>query len=587
MARRTIDGGLGLGGTLLLVAACTASSQGGDGISGGDAASDSAGASAGEDTDTAGETISSTSDTDGTGSDGTTGNDDTGTTEPEPPEPGQWDWRDAVIYFVFVDRFDNGDPDNDGPIGGGVDHRADYQGGDYAGVIAQIEDGYFEGLGVNTLWITAPMGNTDSAGLGIGGDDHSYSAYHGYWPSEMTETEEHFGTMDELQQLVDTAHDHDLKVIVDYVMNHVHEESSVYTEHPDWFTEPCLCGSNECPWDGPTAQTCWFTDYLPSFDHNNGEARAFSVDNAIWWAQTLDLDGFRLDAVKHVADQWVLDLRARLTAEVESDEERFYLVGETFTGDPQAIAYYVRDDMLDGQFDFPLRTQIVEKILLRQGSMSDLAGFMDANDATYWSGGTMSTFIGNHDLPRVIHYAEDNPLAGSDPWWNDKDMGWTQPPTTPAGASAFERVGLGFTLLMTTPGAPLIYYGDEIGLPGAGDPDNRRFMDWNEDGYTDGQHLLRDQLQILTSVRADHPAMRYGDRQTLHADGETMVFAMRLEHEELGEEVFVALNRADFDVETSGIPDGTYDDELSGQEITVSGGVAPLPARSALILVPQ
>lgn len=518
---------------------------------------------------------------------------------PPPPADGAWDWRDAIIYFVFVDRFENGDPSNDDPLGPPVQEIADWYGGDWQGVIDRIEEGYFNELGVNTLWLTVPMDNTSSAGIGVS-DPNMYSAYHGYWPSDLGSTEEHFGTLETLQELVMVAHDHELKVIFDYAMNHVHEDSPVYAEHSEWFWPNdngfggnCLCGQG-CSWDGEEGRRCWFTAYLPDFDFTDADARAFSVDNAIGWAQQTGADGFRLDAVKHIEDQWLVDLRARASAELDQHDDdgelvqRFYMVGETFTGDRSQIAYYVREDMLDGQFDFPLRTEIVDKVLMRQGAMSDLAGAMDVNDSTYWSGAVMSTFIGNHDLPRVVHYAEDAPLSMGDPWWNDQDLGWTSPPSIPAGTSAFERLAVGFGLIMTTPGAPLVYYGDEIGMAGAGDPDNRRPMDWNTGGYSAGQQLLRERLTRLTAIRAAHPATRYGSRSTLVADQDTYSYVMELAVGDpaLDEEVYVAVNRSDSTLDVGGLPDGAYLDELADEAVDVVGGAVSVPARGIRVLVP-
>ncbi|MEM7152358.1 MAG: alpha-amylase family glycosyl hydrolase [Myxococcota bacterium] len=541
---------------------------------------------------------------DTTGGMATGGNDDTsGDDGPPPPPPAQgtWDWRDSIIYFVFVDRFENGDLSNDGQIGGEVEDPADWYGGDWQGVIDRIDEGYFNELGINTLWITVPMDNTSAAGLGVGGDTHLYAGYHGYWPSDLETTEEHFGTLELLQTLVTVAHDHDLKVIFDYAMNHVHSDSPAFTENPDWFWPNdngaggnCICGEG-CSWDGDEGRRCWFTGYLPDFNFSNQDARDFSVDNAIAWAQMTGADGFRLDAVKHIEDSWLLDLRLRSNDELDqyNDDgdlsQRFYMVGETFTGDQGQIAYYVRDDMLDGQFDFPLRTAIVDRVLMRQGSMSDLAGFMDGNDGFYWSGAVMSTFIGNHDLPRVIHYAEDAPRSGTDPWWNDKELGWSNPPPVPGGTSAFERLVVGFGIVMTTPGAPLVYYGDEIGLAGAGDPDNRRPMDWNSGGYTAGQQLVNDQLKRLTAIRAAHPATRYGIRSTLSSEFDTFSYQMELSagDPELDETLYVAINRADGANDVGGLPDGTYLDELANEMVTVSGGAVNVPARGIRVLIPQ
>lgn len=496
----------------------------------------------------------------------------------EPTAIGDFDWRDAVIYFVFVDRFMNGDPSNDGGIG--VPSSSDWQGGDWAGVTQRIEEGYFEDLGVNVLWISVPMDNTNASGLGTDGRD--YSAYHAYWPADLEATEEHFGTLAELQQLVDTAHEHDLKVLFDYAMNHVHVDAPVYDENPEWFWPndngnggDCVCGSG-CGWDGEEGRRCWFTDYLPDFDFSNQQARDFSVNNALSWIEDTGVDGFRLDAVKHIEDAWLLDLRERVRNDVEpATGEHFYMVGETFTGNVETIAYYVNDDMLDGQFDFPLRMEMARTMLMRQGTMSELASFLDTNDGRYGAG-IMSTFIGNHDIPRCIHLAEDAPLW-DDPWADGKDRAWDNTPPTPGGRAAFERLGNAFTLLLTTQGAPLIYYGDEIGLGGAGDPDNRRFMQW--DGYSDGQQFLFDHIATLNEFRREHPATRRGTRVTLDSSADTLTYSMTFG----GDEVFVAINRADGVASAGGLPQTELTDALSGA--SVNGPDVDVPARSALVLV--
>ncbi len=492
---------------------------------------------------------------------------------------GTFDWRDAVIYFVFVDRFNNGDKSNDDPIG--VEFAADWQGGDWAGVKAKVDEGYFDELGVNTLWLSVPVDNTNDSGIGVGGDTHEYSAYHGYWPQNFDQTEEHFGTMEELTALVDAAHSHDIKVIVDYAMNHAHASSPIYAEHPEWFWANdngeggnCICGEG-CDWDAD-AKRCWFTGYLPDYNFTDKAARDFSVGNAIWWIEQTGIDGFRLDAVKHIEDDWMLELRARVASEIEPESlEHFYMVGETYTGDRELIKYYVKPEMLDGQFDFPLRMKVAENLIMRQGTMGDLAGFMDTNDGFYGAG-IMSTFIGNHDIPRVIHLAEDTPLWGS-PWDGGKDKAWQGKPGLPAGMSAFERVATAFTLLLTTPGAPLLYYGDEIGLPGAGDPDNRRFMQW--ENYSAGQTYLFNHVSRLLEIRAEHNATRRGVRKGLSADAETMAFEMSGG----GDAVFVLLNRGDGAASVGGLPAGSYTDALTGEQ--VNGPAVMVPARGSRVLI--
>ncbi|MBK7825788.1 alpha-amylase family glycosyl hydrolase [Nannocystis sp.] len=495
---------------------------------------------------------------------------------------GSFDWRDAVIYFVFVDRFENGNKGNDKMIG--VEGPADWSGGDWAGVTSKIEAGYFNELGVNTLWLTVPMDNTSAKGIGT--DGHFYSAYHGYWPQNLDQPEEHFGTLQDLKDLVTAAHDHDLKVILDYAMNHVHDSSPVYADHKDWFWPndngkggDCVCGMG-CSWDDNVLnKRCWFTDYLPDFNFDNAAARKFSIDNAVQWIKDTGVDGFRLDAVKHIADSWLFDIRARVKAEIEpTTMEHFYMVGETFTGQQATIKYYVRPDMLDGQFDFPLRMQMAASVLIRKDTMQALAGFMDQNDS-YYGSGIMSTFIGNHDIPRAIHLAEDSPVWG-DQWSDGKDKAWNGKPGLPAGTSAFERMGLAFTILFTTKGAPLVYYGDEVGMPGAGDPDNRRPMQWS--GYSAGQEFLLQHLKDLGAIRAAHSALRRGARKTLSAGADTFAYEMK----DAMETVYVVINRGDAQAGVSGVPAGSYKDELElGGGMIDGGGDVSVPARSARILV--
>jgi glycosidase len=498
---------------------------------------------------------------------------------------GGFDWRDAVMYFVFVDRFLDGDSSNNGAPVTGVELPAAYQGGDWAGVLQKINEGYFSDLGINTLWLTVPMDNPEAAGMGS--DGHLYSAYHGYWPSDLDHTEERFGTMTELQNLVGAAHDHSMKVVLDYAMNHVHQDAPIVALHSGWFwpldftdgngSHHCVCGDGSCPWDGQYAKRCWFRDYLPDFNFSSTEARKYSVDNAIGWAQQTGADGLRLDAVKHIEDSWLIDLRSRVKAQLEPiSKQHFYMVGETYTSDPSLIRSYVNPQtMLDGQFDFPLRAKLASTLLTRQAPLSDLAAFMDVNDAFYGKG-VMSTFIGNHDMPRAIHFAQDNALW-NDVWSDGKDRAWSGQPTLPTAASAFERLANAFTVLFTSNGIPLVYYGDEVGMPGAGDPDNRRMMQWS--GYSAGQQQLLGHLKKLGAIRAGHPALRRGSRTTVAASAETYAYKMS----DGQQVVYVVVNRGDLPQDVAGMPSGQLQELLSGVQQT--GPTLNVAARSSMILI--
>ncbi|HRI70944.1 MAG TPA: alpha-amylase family glycosyl hydrolase, partial [Polyangium sp.] len=281
---------------------------------------------------------------------------------------------------------------------------------------------------------------------------------------------------------------------------------------------------------------------------------------------------------KVIFDRSLTDLRTRVKTDIETPTKHFYMVGETYTGDRNLMKYYVDPlTKLDGQFDFAHRAEICSKILLRKGTMQELETFLNGNDSFYGNG-IMSTFIGNHDLPRVIHLAQDNAFTPEweNPWYDGKDRNWSNQPGLPGSQSAFERMANAFTLLMTTRGVPLIYYGDEIGLPGAGDPDNRRDMQWS--GYSAGQNLLKTHLQKLGQIRKDHVALRRGNRTSLWATTNSMAYKMVHPMET----VYVVINRGDGQDSVSGLPNGTLTNQLTGQ--TVTGPTINIPARTSMIL---
>ena len=136
----------------------------------------------------------------------------------------------------------------------------------------------------------------------------------------------------------------------------------------------------------------------------------------------------------------------------------------------------------------------------------------------------MSTFLGNHDVPRTIHFARGHAGVVRTCGPTARIATGSNQPTQPTSANAYERLALGFAVLWTNRGAPLIYYGDEIGLAGAGDPDNRRMMQWT--GYSAAQTALLAKVKKLGAIRAAHTALRRGDRTTLSYGDDTWVYQM-------------------------------------------------------------
>jgi glycosidase len=197
------------------------------------------------------------------------------------------------------------------------------------------------------------------------------------------------------------------------------------------------------------------------------------------------------------------------------------------------------------------------------------------NDSFYGPNALMSPWIGNHDLGRVIHMAEDTPMWG-DPYADGKDRAFNNPPNVPGYKAPFERLANAFAFLLTSPGVPLLYYGDEIGLAGGGDPDNRRAMQWS--GLSADQLWLRGRVAALGTLRKEHPALRRGKRTLISATTDTFVYAMS----DGTETLYVAINRGDTDQAVSGLPAKTLTD-LYNQE-SVSGPAPIVRARSTRVL---
>ncbi|NUN13380.1 MAG: alpha-glucosidase C-terminal domain-containing protein [Myxococcales bacterium] len=482
-------------------------------------------------------------------------------------EPQPFDWAQSVLYFAFVDRFADGAPGPQAPGCLPQGSSTTWLGGDWVGLKQKITDGYFSDLGVTALWITAPADNPD--GCYSGELQKSYSAYHGYFPQSFTSVENRFGTMDDLRALVSAAHDRGIRILVDLVANHVFQDHPAVSQHPEWFFPYYQCGFDEKPVE------CWFQPYLPDIDYTRDGAIEAFTDMALWWIREADLDGFRVDAVKHVHDNFMLTLRHKINTLLGPSGVPFYLVGETFTGDwgggfgpnETLIKYYVQPAMLDGQFDFPLYWKIVRTYGRNEESMESLGSYLVNISGYYGNNAVMSNFLGNHDVARFTSHA-----AGhiGDVWGNgSKAQGFDNPPPQPTNSEPYHRLRAAFALMFAVNGIPLIYYGDEIGLAGAGDPDNRRMMtftDWSQE-----QQTTYDYLGKLAAARADHSALWRGTIQVLTSGND---HAMAFAKVDKNSAVIVVTNRsASSHVLTFALPDvlkGNTNlvDALSGQLVS-------------------
>ena len=442
------------------------------------------------------------------------------------------DHQSQILYSLMIDRFNNGNTANDWKINSPeVLDKVDYQGGDLAGITAKINDGFFQDLGVTTIWISPITQNPyDAWGQNVN-PDTKFSGYHGYWPIYSTVVDKRFGTEDELREMLSTAHGNEMNVILDYVANHLHINSPVLQEHPDWTTDLILPDGREniALWDEQRLTT-WFDKHIPTLDREREEVCEPMTDSALHWVKNFDFDGYRHDACKHIP----LNYWRMLTHKMKSamPERNMWQIGETY-GSVELIGSYVKSGMIDSQFDFNLYHNSRDVIVDEGRSMRLIAATVEESEAAYGSHHTMGNITGNHDKPRFISLAGgDMPLWGID----DKAEGWHREVVVGDMDKGHAGLQLLKAIITTVPGVPCIYQGDEFGVPGANDPDNRDMMTF--EGYNDYQMKEYAQTQALLKYRRSSMPMMYGDFRTLYVDDEAWVF---LRHY-MGDWAVVAMN---------------------------------------------
>ncbi|RDI47801.1 alpha-amylase family glycosyl hydrolase [Falsibacillus pallidus] len=398
-------------------------------------------------------------------------------------EKEERNWQDETIYFLMVDRFNNGDASNDFNVN--MNDPKAYQGGDFQGVIDKLD--YLKDMGFTAIWLTPIFDNQDGG-------------YHGYWINDFYKTDEHFGSIEKFKELVKEAHKRDMKVIVDFVANHVGPDNPWVNDpaKKDWFHEKKpIIGSGQS-----SLENGWIYD-LPDLNQDNPEVKKYLIDAAKWWIKETDIDGYRLDTVKHVPITFWKDF----AKEVKSVKKNFYLLGEVWSEDPNYIKKY-QEAGIDGLVDYPLNGPLKEAFVKPDVSMERPFTMWDINKNIYPHPELMGSFLDNHDMQR---YTRDMIEA-------------KQFPGT--------RWQLALTYLYTTPEIPIVYYGTEIAQDGGNDPDNRRFMNFraNKD--------LIDYMTKIGELRQQLPALRRGDMKLLYQKDGMAVF----KREYKDETVVVAIN---------------------------------------------
>lgn len=471
-----------------------------------------------------------------------------------------FDYRDGALYLLFIDRFANGDRAIDDPVGAPVTYPADWHGGDLWGALAVLESGYFERVGVNAIWLSPANLQVGGHFGERGGGDRRIAAYHGYWPIRARAIDPRFGGEEALHAFVQAAHARGIRVLLDLINNQVHAQHEYIEDNPEWFRTACVCGQDPgCGWSERPLD-CLFAPYLPDINWREPGAEAQFISDALWWIETFGVDGFRVDAVKHVETTSIFNLRAAIADRFEQGGTPVVMLGETAVGSNDSfndgcgeiyptgydwISAYTGPNALNGQFDFPTHHGIQWGVLTGNAGYDQIEGAVAEYQRRYDRDALHVQFLGSHDSARMASRAALDPAVNCR-FDDEPGCGQLAQPINDGGV--FDRLKRAFTLLYTLPGIPLLYYGDDIALPGGNDPDSRRDMWWDGDlaevAMTDQrpgaqQIALRGWIEALARARAAHPALTRGQRLPLLVEPDLYVYARQL-----GDDVaLVVLNR--------------------------------------------
>ncbi len=429
-----------------------------------------------------------------------------------------------VIYLIMPDRFADGDPSNDDPaVSKGLWNRSKarfYHGGDLAGIRQRLP--YLQSLGITAIWLNPIYDNNNVLNRQEKYDGEPITDYHGYGATDFYAVDEHFGNLADVRSLVDEAHRHGIKVILDMVANHTGPYHPWVTNSPTptWFHGTASKHlANEWqvwtladPYSTPAVQRStldgWFIDILPDLDQDDPEVARYLIQNTLWWVAMSGMDGIRQDTwpyvPRHFWRSWMQAIRREFPA--------LKVLGEVSDGNPALVSFFEGgrtqfdgiDDLVDYLYDYPLFYPL-RRAFGEGRSIREVASML-SHDRLYRNPTSLVTFVDLHDVPRFR---------------NDRGA-------TTAGLE------LAYTFLLTTRGIPLLYYGDEIGLPGGGDPDNRRDFPggWADDprnafdagGRTAEEEQVFEHVKQLLAIRAARPGLRGRKTRTLVAGEQTLVY---------------------------------------------------------------
>lgn len=394
------------------------------------------------------------------------------------------------MYMVITDRFANGRTDND--MDADLGNVMGYHGGDFAGLTDRLS--YLADLGVNTIWLTPIVQQVPSPV----GEPPGHWAFHGYWAEHFDRLEPRLGTDEELSQLLGEAHEQNLEVILDVVLNHS-GYGSHFASDSSWVRSEA---TDSCPQSGATdLDRCLYG--LPDFRTEDPSVREQLITWQAHWFDAFAFDGLRADTVKHVETSVWLAFLSRLR-DLRGNSTLFAL-GESWGTTPSNPEEpLLGDGLFDAMYDFEFSQQLEGWLNFRMRSEA-LAHHLQIRNER--AANRYVHYLNTHDTPTFVGLLE-----------------------TP------EAYPLALALLLTSNGIPLLYYGDELGRPGGEWPHNRPDMPWHLVGE---QNELLSLTRSLIEVRGEHPALRSGTFEIVTAV--RGLLAVRRSHGQ--DSIIVALNR--------------------------------------------
>lgn len=396
--------------------------------------------------------------------------------------------QESVVYQVFPDRFCNGDSSIDiegtSEWGKGRVHRRSIYGGDIRGIITKLN--YLDDLGVNLIYLTPIFKSTTN---------------HKYNTQDYFDIDPQFGTLNEAKELVEKAHNLGMKVVFDAVFNHSGSdffafedliENQQKSKYKDWYFIDS--------WPVTKSKNKYYTfangcDNMPKLNTNNKDVRDYLLSVGEFWIKEVGIDGWRLDVCDEVGHEFWRAFRKR----IKSTKKDAIIIGEIMH---EANAF-LKGDQLDGIMNYPFKNAIIDFFAKGIISGREFLDIMAENRALYMDSITkqMWNLLGSHDTKRIYTECDGN----------------------------IDRIKLSIAYQFLYIGVPYIYYGDEIGLSGGDDPNNRKCMNWNKN--TQNKEIF-DFYRDIINIRKENKVFIYGTFEEVYCENNIIAFKRVLNNEE-------------------------------------------------------